>query len=58
MCGTDLHIDQVEAAQATAQMEMDRKIARIELYGKSLTVLSLLLITWITTLWVYEKFIA
>lgn len=55
---TDLHIDQAEAAQASAQMAMDRKISRIELYGKTLTVLSLLLITWITTLWVYEKFIA
>jgi uncharacterized membrane protein YjfL (UPF0719 family) len=55
---TDLHIDQVEAAQAAAQMAMDRKISKIELYGKTLTVLSLVLIAWIATAWVYEQFIA
>ena len=55
---TDLHIDQAEAAQAAAQMEMDKKISKIELYGKTLTVLSLVLIAWIATAWVYEQFIA
>ena len=55
---TDLHIDQSEAAQATAQFEMDQKISKIELYGKTLTVVSLLLITWIAAVWVYQEFVA
>jgi hypothetical protein len=48
-----MHLDAAEAPQAKAKMAMERRIDKIELYGKSLTILSAVLIGVTAFLWVY-----
>jgi hypothetical protein len=48
------HLEPEEAKQLTEKQAMNRKIARVELFGKSLTVLAVLLILLIVALAVNE----
>lgn len=48
-----MHLDVAEAPQAKAKAAMARRIDKVELYGKSLTAVSAVLIGVTLFLWVY-----
>jgi hypothetical protein len=48
-----MYIDANQAHQAEAKAAIDAKISRIELYGKTLTVVAALLMSITLILWVY-----
>jgi uncharacterized membrane protein YhfC len=48
-----MHLDAAEAPQAKAKAAMVRRIDKVELYGKSLTIVSAVLIGLTVFLWVY-----
>ena len=53
-----MHLDIAEAPQAKAKAAMVRRIDKVELYGKSLTIVSVVLIGVTVFLWVYGALIA
>jgi len=48
-----VYIDAAEARQAKEKSDLDHKIERVELYGKSLTAVSAVLIAITALLWVF-----
>ena len=51
----DLHLNDDDPAPNVAQVAMAKRINRVETMGKSLTVVSVLLVLFIAGIWAFER---